>query len=204
MMKYFVNGFCRINNRKVTVNDILIYEDHQSSFDDFLLKIYPLGEIYTKYYKMDNLSKAGVIASELLLQNENPNQKYKPEDIAVVLSNHSSSLDTDLRYQKSTEKIPSPALFVYTLPNIVIGEICIRNKFKGENAFFIHEAFDPEYMVKYVDLLLQNNQTEACLSGWVEVLGENHDVFLYLVEKKKSDYSFNHSMEDLLKKYNNY
>jgi hypothetical protein len=59
-------------------------------------------------------------------------------------------------------------------------------------------------MVKYVDLLLQNGETDACLSGWVEVLGENHDVFLYLVEKKKSNYSFSHSPEELLKKYKSY
>ena len=44
----------------------------------------------------------------------------------LVLSNANASLDVDLKYAKTMQTGASPALFVYTLPNIVIGEISIR------------------------------------------------------------------------------
>ena len=37
--------------------------------------------------------------------------------------------------QHADSYYPSPALFVYTLPNIVTGEIAIRNKYYGETSF---------------------------------------------------------------------
>ena len=86
-----------------------------------------------------------------------PEKVYKPEDIGVVLANANSSLDTDIKYFETVKDIASPALFVYTLPNIVIGEICIRHNFKGENAFFIFEEFDAGFIQQYVSNLINNN-----------------------------------------------
>lgn len=203
-MTLFVTGFCRINQEKVIVNDKIVSDEPNDSIADFLVDYTKLGETYPKIYKMDQMSRLGVIASELIFGERNPSAQYKEEEIAVVLSNHSSSLDTDLKYQKSTDNIPSPALFVYTLPNIVTGEICIRNKFKGENAFLIQESFQADFMANYVDILHNTTPTKACLAGWIEVLGDNHDVFLYLVEEKKPTYCFNHSAEDLLTIYTKY
>ena len=213
-MALYVTGFCRINQEKVIVNDEVITHKPNDSIVDFLVDFTKLGENYPKIYKMDQMSRFGVIASELIFNERNPSAHYKEEEIAVVLSNHSSSLDTDLKYQKSTDTIPSPALFVYTLPNIVTGEICIRNKFKGENAFF---GFSPALSAPFSSffdgsrspailrcLSFWSRPTKACLAGWIEVLGDNHDVFLYLVEEKKPAYCFNHSAEELLSIYTKY
>jgi hypothetical protein len=136
---------------------------------------------YPKYFKMDNLSKLGWAAAEVLL--EGWNSTYNPEEIAVVLSNANSSLDTDYRYTATTKDLPSPSVFVYTLPNIVIGEICIRNRFKGENAFFLSEAFDARLLVSYVSLLLRQDIARACITGWVELLGDSFKAALFLIEK---------------------
>ena len=87
---------------------------------------------YPKFYRMDNLSKLGWLAAEVLFQDVSI-KPYQPEDVGIVLANRSSSLDTDIKYFESVKTIPSPALFVYTLPNIVMGEICIRHVLKGEN-----------------------------------------------------------------------
>ena len=126
---------------------------------------------------------------------------YQPDEVAVVLANKNASLDTDLAFQDSIAKMASPALFVYTLPNIVTGEICIHQGWKGENAFFVQEAFDTDFHTKYVDSLLQEKKTKVCLAGWVDVIGEDHDVFLYLVEKVNRVDSVEHSKEELLKLY---
>jgi hypothetical protein len=108
------------------------------------------------------------------------------EQVGVVLSNASSSLDTDIKYLETTKDIASPALFVYTLPNIVIGEICIRHQFKGENAFFIFDEFDAAFIEQYVSNLINNNNLQCCICGWVDILDETYKTVLFLVEKNKT------------------
>ena len=98
---------------------------------------------------MDNLCKLGWLCSEILLKKDSgePNvdqqkllQDVPAESVCLLLCNANSSLDTDLRYFDTISQMASPALFVYTLPNIVIGEICIRNGFQGENMFLIRDT----------------------------------------------------------------
>ena len=150
---------------------------------------------YPKYFKMDNLSKLGWAAAEVLL--EGWNSTYNPEEIAVVLSNANSSLDTDYRYTATTKDLPSPSVFVYTLPNIVIGEICIRHRFKGENAFFLSETFDARLLVSYVSLLLRQDIARACITGWVELLGDSFKAALFLIEKKETAGALPFSAENM-------
>ena len=135
---------------------------------------------------MDNLSKLGWLATEILLMDGFTNDNYKPEDIGVVLSNANSSLDTDQKYMASVADIASPALFVYTLPNIVTGEICIRNNFKGEGAFFISESFDAGFIADYVNNLLNTHILQTCVCGWIDLLGDEYKAALYLVERIKT------------------
>jgi len=96
------------------------------------------------------------------------------------------------------KSIPSPALFVYTLPNIVIGEICIRHNFKGENAFFIFDRFDAGFMQQYVSNMINNDILQSCICGWVDVLGDDYKAVLFLVEKN-GDISF--TLENINKIY---
>lgn len=107
---------------------------------------------------------------------------FGPGDVGVILSNASASLDTDVRYYRTVAEMPSPALFVYTLPNIVIGEICIRHGFKGENAFFVFKAFHATFITQYVQGLFAAGLIKACVCGWVEVLDNDYDAALFLVE----------------------
>ncbi|MBC9912270.1 hypothetical protein [Chitinophaga varians] len=137
---------------------------------------------YPKFHKMDALSKLGWLAAEVLLKHA-PVQALSPETVGMVLSNRSGSLDTDIRYYATVKDIASPALFVYTLPNIVMGEICIRHGFKGENIFFVSENFDAELMSSYPAQLLATTPLQACLCGWVEVMGDDYEVALFLLEQ---------------------
>lgn len=136
---------------------------------------------------MDNISKLGWLASEIVLKESFKKEKYRPEDIGLILSNANSSLDTDQKYMASLKDIPSPSLFVYTLPNIVTGEICIRNNFKGEDAFFVFDSFNADFIENYVSSLLDNNVLQACICGWIELLGDEYKAVLFLVEKLKSN-----------------
>ena len=145
-MSTFISSYCIIRDRTIYRNgDNVAVGESQGKLDEALIRMYEKLQInYPKFYKMDNLAKLGLLSSEMVLKDRTIKQEYKPEKVAVILSNASSSLDTDLNYFESTKKIASPGLFVYTLPNIVTGEICIRHGLKGENGFFITEEFGLE------------------------------------------------------------
>jgi hypothetical protein len=117
------------------------------------------------------------------------------EEVALVFSNAGSSLDTDKTYYASVEDksnyFPSPAVFVYTLPNIMMGEICIRNQFQGENAFFISEGFDADLLSDYSANLLSSGKAKAVIAGWVEIHENEWEASLFLIEKSAKENSGN-------------
>lgn len=179
-----ITSSCIISNNSVYKNGALVYENKTADLPAVLLSVYQHFELsYSRFYKMDNLSKLGWLTSEILLKDSFQKENYKPEDVGLILSNANASLDSDQKYLKSVDDIPSPALFVYTLPNIMIGEICIRNNFKGEDAFFVAEKFDTIFTEQYVGSLLDNNIIRACICGWVDVLADEYKSALFLVEK---------------------
>jgi len=188
---------CTISKNVIYKNEVPVFEDRGADVPSFLLSAYQFLEVtYPKFYKMDNLSKLAWLAAEVLLKGTDI-KSYKPEEVGLILTNANASLDSDLKYMESVSDIPSPALFVYTLPNIMTGEICIRNNFKGEDAFFIFEKFDAAFIETYVNNLLNNGILEACICGWVDVLGDDYKAVLFLVEKKEKANSVQFSKKNL-------
>jgi hypothetical protein len=199
---HFITSFTSIRNYRLVSNGELIFDGKPLMLAQFLEAAYEKIKFdYPKFYKMDRLSQLGILATEMLLNHRKLNAEIDAEKIAVVLSNKHASLDTDLRYFQTTKTMASPALFVYTLPNIVIGEICIRHGIKGENSFFIFDQFNPHFLSAHVNALLKDGIADACIAGWVEVIGEEHDVFLFLVEKETNNQSGILSPENLTKLY---
>ena len=198
----YITSFSHIRNRALFRQGELFCRDLRGSLDDFLESAFQALEVnYPKFYKMDASSKLGFLAAEMLLKEISLRTEYKPEQVAVILSNAHARLDTDVRYFESMKTMASPALFVYTLANIVAGEICIRNGIKGENAFFVWPEFDPFQMHQYVESVMASEKTHACIAGWVDVMGGHHDVFLYLAEKKKRGNALDHSVVHLQNLY---
>jgi len=177
-----ITASCLITRNKVFKNGNLLIEQ-QGSAESFLNGLYSLLEIsYPKFHKMDQLCKLGFLAAEILLKDNIHSKKYGETETGLVLSNAHASLDVDLKYAKTIQSGASPALFVYTLPNIVIGEISIRQRFKGENAFFVFKRFDGKFMAEYVNGLFEQNLIKNCICGWVDILKEDYRALLFLVE----------------------
>jgi len=157
---------------------------------------------YPKFFKMDGLSKLGFLASELILR-ETKNRFEPREDVAIICFNHSSSLDIDNQYQTTIQSpdsfFPSPSLFVYTLPNIVNGEIAIRNKFFGETFFYICRFFDACQIVDIVRSIFYEKTITAVLTAWIEYNDEKKEVFMMWVEKENGELDF--TKEQLNKLY---
>lgn len=193
----YITSSCKIEQSEVFKDGERLLENKEADLSAFLLSAYQhFGLNYPKFYKMDNLSKLGFLAAEMLL-TDFQKEHYQPEKIGLVLANSNSSLDNDIKYFDSLKEFASPSLFVYTLPNIVIGEICIRNYFKGEHAFFIQENFDATFMAQQVNYLLNNNILDACICGWVDVLEQNYKAVLFLIEKNKSENAMLFSAENM-------
>ncbi|HVI47598.1 MAG TPA: beta-ketoacyl synthase N-terminal-like domain-containing protein [Chitinophaga sp.] len=186
----YITASCIIRDHCISRNgEVVLEADKGLDLQEMLRAGYDrFSGQYPKFHKMDTLSKLGWLAAEVLLQDSGIHQ-LPPEAAGLVLSNRSASLDTDLRYYATVKDIASPALFVYTLPNIVMGEICIRHGFKGENTFFVSDEFDAALLGSYPAQLLAETPLQACLCGWVEVMGQQYDTALFLVENKASGLS---------------
>lgn len=155
----------------VEFNGTTIFSSSETDFAPFIREAYKnLGENNMKFYKMDNLCKLGYIAAGYLLKDVN----YQPEEIGIILANASSSLDTDCKHQaiisKEGDKDASPAVFAYTLPNVVLGEICIRHKIKGENTFFVCPHYDSGLLEDYARIVMSKGKLRTCVIGWCELM----------------------------------
>ncbi len=202
-----ITTYCIICHNEIIIDDKCIYvKDNYSGFPDFIKSVYRNYKIgYAKFFKMDNLSKLGFITSELILKQGDFLSSYKNEEIGILISNSSSSLDTDIKYYNAVKDksnyFPSPSVFVYTLPNIMIGEMCIRNKIRGESFFLISEKFDPDFIFNYINILFNTTEIQTCISGWVNYEEGNYESFLFLVEKenKNIDRNINFAPENIRK-----
>jgi hypothetical protein len=205
----YITSSCKIKDGIIKINGEIDYKNSENnSHTDFLIASYKHYQIsYAKFYKMDSLCKLAFIASEVLLKTNKITEKYKPDDIAVIISNSSSSLEIDTEHQKTISNkenhFPSPTIFVYTLPNILIGEIAIRNKIKGENSFFIFDKFDAEFTCDYINSLLNSDKAKYCIGGWVEYFEDKYEAFLFTIEKKNGNNGIDNNIENLNKLYTN-
>jgi 3-oxoacyl-[acyl-carrier-protein] synthase-1 len=185
MLKHYVV----ITPETVKLNGISI--NHAEQGNALLTELYRayIGD-YPKFFKMDTLSKLGFVASEMLLKDEGKERFVSREDRAVVLFNKTASLQADTNYQATIQDpenfFPSPAAFVYTLPNIVTGEIAIRNKYYGETSFIVVESCDAHIMARQLMNAFQDSMTQSILGGWLDCNDENHfEARLFLVEKQQ-------------------
>lgn len=175
---------CQIEQSSIVINNSNRFNGLSDDFTQFIREAYrELKLSNSKFYKMDNLCKLGYIAASCLLMDE----KITPDTTGVILANSASSLDTDIKHNliisEDGDLAASPSCFVYTLPNIVAGEICIQHKLRSENTFFIAEKYNEEEMLYYTRLAMYENNMDYCICGWCEVLGERYKADFRLYRK---------------------
>ena len=144
---------------------------------------------YPKFFKMDTLSRLGFIAAEILLKEPIPSDRASRQRIAnsqkptaIILANRSASIKNDTDYMATISDgkyYPSPALFVYTLPNIVTGEIAIRHQMQGETSFYIldkPEDLEPILLSTFHTASADRKNIQpstSALAGWCECSDAN-------------------------------
>ena len=139
---------------------------------------------YPKYFKMDRLCKLGILGVEPFFKQGRLLERYKNDEVALVFANSSSSLQSDVaHYANYSGPGASPAVFVYTLPNIVIGEICIKHQLYSESNFYIFERFNAESLLEQAKVLLSQSSCKACILAWAEYYDERCEGVFFLLEK---------------------
>lgn len=147
-----------------------------------------MGMSYPKFFKMDCLSKAGILAAEMVMRAVGQNTEELKNDWGVVCFNSAASLDDDRTYQETIRDpenyFPSPSVFVYTLANIVAGEMAIKYKLRGETSFYISESFDKMKLEKAVSDVFAQTDLHHLLAGWVDYDGGHCNVNMFVFETK--------------------
>jgi len=194
-MELLITRYMKLQDHRVWLNGIVEYVAEAGSVNELFRSLYRrFHTVYPKFFKMDNLCKLAFVSAEILLQGTDVLQRYSGEQVGIILENASSSLEYDLKHQESirdrNQYFPSPSVFVYTIPNIMIAEIAIRHHVKGENAVFISEQFDPELIYHYVSELFRSRLVGCCLSGWVECFGDHYESFLFMIEPEDNIIGF--------------
>ena len=166
-----------LDNEIIVTHEVLpIKEERKEEMLTFLYKTRINN--YPKFYKMDALARLGFIATELLLQKERETEgELNQQDRAVIFFNQSSSEHADKVFLSSISDpenfFPSPSAFVYTLPNIVNGEIAIRNNYRGETAFYILPKKDDNIIRMITQATLLDGYHKSIITGWMEYKSES-------------------------------
>ena len=202
-LELIISSHCQIIPGIVRLNGDAIFRKEEPDTTAFLKAVYRgLHFSYPKFFKMDNLCKLAFLTAEALLADNKATASYAPSDIGIILQNASSSLETDEKHQQSIANrehyFPSPSVFVYTLPNIMAGEIAIRHGIKGENAVHITPSPDPEMLWHQVSELFANHRIHCCLAGYVEEYHDRLASCLFLVEKSNRSFSSSQTRENII------
>ncbi len=160
-----------ISNGRISVDGKVVFQADSTDFQIFIREAFKSrGESNLKFYKMDDFCKLGYVASAWLLDGI----EYGEEECGLILSGKYGCLDTDIKHQEiidtEGDASASPAVFVYTLPNVVAGEISIRHHIKGENTWFWSEDASMSDIREYARLAASAQDLKYCIIGHLDFL----------------------------------
>ena len=172
---------------KLEVNGEKLFQSDEKSGMPFFKDLYlKLDSNYPKFYKMDEVSKLFFLGVEQLLISGN----WSPESgnaTSIVAGTTDGCLESDKKHLANITEEPnlpaSPATFVYTLPNIMLGEVCIRHGISGENTCMIMKYEDYIFLNQYANILLNEPDTAFCIAGYVNYQLGNYKCNLTLYSK---------------------
>ncbi len=90
--------------------------------------------------RMDAFSKLGFAAIAFAMKDAGIKKEEEKKNVSMIVSTVTGCLETDITFQETiSKKLPSPAIFAYTLASCFLGEACIYFGLIGES-FVIDEA----------------------------------------------------------------
>lgn len=173
----------QISQGQVNVDETSAFVSSQTDFHTFSREAFKSREeANMKFYKMDDLCKLGYLASAWLLDGI----EYGEEECGIVMSGKYGCLDTDIRHQQiidsEGDSSASPAVFVYTLPNVVAAEISIRHHIKGENIWFWSEDKTMSDIKKYASIMTASRDLKYCIAAHIDFINGDYFAIFELLE----------------------
>ena len=196
----YINSYVLMNSSMAILNGQSVSLSSADMGSSFLVRLYHhLGVDYAKFFKMDTLCRGGFLASELLLGAP---QVSPIVDGAILSFSSTSSLHTDIHYQSTISNLdnyyPSPSIFVYTLANIISGEIAIRHKWLGETSTYILPQFDAQRMLDIAEMMWQRSpRVNQVLLCWTDSLEDHLDISIYRLSRCSQQLAIEASAENL-------
>lgn len=161
----------RITPRGVEVDGHSLPQEKENA--EMLTELYrKLAADYLRFYRMDLLSRLAFVAVELLGREDGGKGLYGCD---VMFFNKTSSVMSDIKHQGTIHPgegfFPSPATFVYTLPNIMVGEVAIHHNLTGSTFLCILPERDADTMHRVISAHASSNR--GIVAGWVDCTDEN-------------------------------
>ena len=112
-----------------------------------------------RFARMDWLSRLGLMAVELLDARFESWDAKDLEQTGVCVETAAGCLTSDAEFLKQ----PRPTVFTYTLPSTVIGEICIRHRFKGPMLCLMSSGKSTRAAIDEAAAWLREGSAKSCL-----------------------------------------
>jgi len=112
-----------------------------------------------RFARMDWLSRLGLMAVELLDARFETWDAQDREQTGICVETATGCLTSDAEFLR----LPRPTVFTYTLPSTVIGEICIRHRFKGPMLCLMSSGKSTRATIDEAAGWLREGSAKACL-----------------------------------------
>lgn len=129
----------------------------------------------SRFFKMDLYSRLAYVGSSLLAKDSLENTD--PEDRALLIFTQNGSVLADRKHLSTFSDpesfFPSPAVFINTLPNVVLGEIAVKNDIKGETTLVLLPDRDEAAMDRIIQATVSATRPAVTICGWVDCDAED-------------------------------
>ena len=124
----------------------------------------------SRFFKMDLYSRLAYVGTTLLAKDAL--EGVNPEDVALFIFTLNGSVLADRKhlstFSNPDEFYPSPAVFINTLPNVVLGEIAVRNNIKGGTTLVMLPDRDETTIDRILEASLSATRPSVMICGWVD------------------------------------
>lgn len=172
-----------IGDGSVKVDGEVVFADENADYHTFIRDAFKAGGGQNmKFYKMDDFCKLAYVAADRLLEGSD----FGEEECGMVLSGRYGCLDTDMKHQQIIDSEgdagASPAVFVYTLPNVAAGEVSIRHHIKGENTWFWSDDRQMRDIRQYAGMMMAAQDLKYCIIGYFDSIAGKYEAVFKLLE----------------------
>lgn len=169
----------------VKVDGEVVFADENADYHAFIRDAFKAGGGQNmKFYKMDDFCKLAYVAADRLLEGID----FGEEECGMVLSGRYGCLDTDMKHQQIIDSEgdagASPAVFVYTLPNVAAGEVSIRHHIKGENTWFWSDDRQMRNIRQYAGMMMAAQDLKYCIIGYFDCIAGKYEAVFKLLERQ--------------------